>query len=184
MPHYLFLSVINSRGFHYDSKVSAWTDRERMAYDPVAKKFCIFLLHTQTVIFSVLVPLLQLDDKVNRLGVLHALHTEQGLYINDADAPQFDKMLGDVRGASNQGIIADPAYLHHVIRHQTVSPLNQFQGSLALADAAFSHNQHTFTEYIRTPWILIQGASFTLSQRMISAIRAEVVLSDTRQGTP
>ena len=68
-----------------------------MAYDPVAKKFCIFLLHTQTVIFSVLVPLLQLDDKVNRLGVLHAFHTEQGLHINDSDAAQFDKMAGDIR---------------------------------------------------------------------------------------
>ena len=57
-------------------------------------------------------------------------------------------MLGDVRSASNQGVIADPAYLHHVIRHQTVSPLNQFQGSLALADAALAHNQHALAEYV------------------------------------
>ena len=35
-----------------------------------------------------------------------------------------------------------------------------------------------------TPWILIHGASFTFNQRITSAIREEVVLSETRHGTP
>ena len=51
-------------------------------------------------------------------------------------------MLRDVRCGTDQGIVTDLAKLHHVIRHQTVSTLDQFQSGLRLTDTALPRDQH------------------------------------------
>ena len=57
-------------------------------------------------------------------------------------------MPRDLGRGPHQRIVADLVDLHHIIRHQAVSPLNQLQGRFALADAAFPHNQQPFAVYI------------------------------------
>ena len=109
----------------------------------VSKELRVLLLKTHAVVFSVFIPLFHLDDKINGLSVLNALDTEQGLHVDDADAAKLDKMPGDVRRASHQGIVADTADLHHVIADETVASLDQLQSSLALANAALAHDQNT-----------------------------------------
>ena len=47
-----------------------------------------------------LVPFLQLDDQIDAGRILDTLHAEEGLDIDDADAPQFDEMPGDLRSSN------------------------------------------------------------------------------------
>ena len=119
-----------------------------MTYHLVAQEFCILLLQAQAVVILILVPVLQLNHHIDLLGLLHALDAEQGLHIHDADAAQLDEMLRDLRRASHQRVVADLVDLHHIVRHQTVSALNQLQSRLALSDAALAHDQHALTVHI------------------------------------
>ena len=57
-------------------------------------------------------------------------------------------MPGDIRCGSHQFHITDFADLHHIVTYQTMSTLDQFQRSLALTDAALTHDQDTFAVYI------------------------------------
>ena len=64
---HLFLSVIDSGRFANNCKVSARTNRNVVADDLVAQIFRIFLFQSETVVFSVLVPLFQTDYEVDIL---------------------------------------------------------------------------------------------------------------------
>ena len=63
-----------------------------MAYDLVSKILCILLMKSQTVVLLVSVPLFQLDNKIDRLGILNALNTKQGLYINNTNTTKLNKV--------------------------------------------------------------------------------------------
>ena len=114
----------------------------------VAEKFRVLVLQPEAVVFLVLVPVLQVDDHVDGLGVFHALDAEQGLHINDADSPQLDEMPRDARCRPDQGVVTDLADFNDIVRDQPVAPLDQFQRGLALADSALSGDQHAFAVYI------------------------------------
>ena len=93
-------------------------------------------------------------------------------------------MLGNIRRASHQSLIADLADLHNIICYQTMSSLDQLQRRLALSDSALAHNQNALAEYIDQH--AVDGdhrASWTFSQRMISAMKTEVDLSTAKAGT-
>ena len=119
-----------------------------MAHHLVAQKFRILVLQAKAVVLLLLAPVLQFDHHVDGLGILHALHAKQGFHIDDPDAAQLDKVLGDVRSAADQSVVADLADLHHVVGDQTVAALDQLQGRLALADAALAHDQHALAEHV------------------------------------
>ena len=114
-----------------------------MAYNLVSKILWIFLMKSQTVVFLISVPLLKLDNKIDRLGILNTLDTEQCFYIDDTDASKFDKMTCDIRCRTYQCLITDLADLHNIIRHQTMASLNQLQSSLALTDTALTCDQNS-----------------------------------------
>jgi hypothetical protein len=67
----------------------------------ISQKFRIFFFESETVIFTVLVPFLELDDQIDLLRILHMLNTVKGFDVNDSDAPQFNEMSGDVRCGSD-----------------------------------------------------------------------------------
>ena len=119
-----------------------------MADHLVAQKLRILLLQAQTVIFFILIPVLQLDDQVDGLGLFYALHTEQCLHIDDTDAPQLDEMSRDLRGRADELCLVDPADLHHIIGNQTVAPLDEFQRRLALTDTALTHDKDALAVYV------------------------------------
>ena len=97
-----------------------------------------------TVVFFIFIPLFQLDDKIDGLGILNTLDTEQGLHIDDTDAAKLDKMPGDIRRSIPPGssslTLAD---LHHIITDKTMASLDQLQSSLALTDTALTCDQNT-----------------------------------------
>ena len=68
-----------------------------MTYHLVAKILDIFLLKSQAVVLRLLAPVLQLDDQIDLLLFLNALDTIQGLYVDDTDASQLDKVSCDLR---------------------------------------------------------------------------------------
>src|SRR5699024_3643501 len=113
-----------------------------MAHNLIPQEFSVLFLEAETVILPLFVPLLEFDNQVNRLRILHALDTEQRLDIDYADAAQLDKVARNIRRGSHQRNIADFADLHHVIADQTVSSLDQLQSSLTLSDTALAHYQY------------------------------------------
>ena len=151
-----------------------------MAHDLVSKVFGVFFMQTETVIFFVAVPLFQFDDKVYRLGILDTLNTEQRFDIDDTDASKLDKMPRDVRRRSDQSDVTYFTKFYNIITYQTMPTLDQLQCSLTLADAALSCDQDPLTIDIYQN--SVDGNTWC-SQRMISAIRLEVVLSVTNVGT-
>ena len=96
VTHFL-LSVVNRCCLTDDCKISSRTDWDGMADNIIAQNFCIFFLQPQTVIFLILLPVFQFDNKINGLLLFDTFYTEQCLYINDPDTPQFNKVTGDVR---------------------------------------------------------------------------------------
>ena len=65
----------------YTHLITSRTDGDGVADHLVAQKFRVLVFQAQSVVLLILAPVLQLDDHVNGLGILNALHTEQGLYI-------------------------------------------------------------------------------------------------------
>src|SRR5699024_1468083 len=124
---HLFLSVVYRRRFHDDRQIPSRTDRDAVAYDLVSEEFRILLLQPQTVVLFVPAPVFQRNDQIDILGLSDALHTEHGSYVHDADASQLDEVLCDIRCSSDQRFITYLADLYHVIRHKTVSSLDQLQ---------------------------------------------------------
>ena len=119
-----------------------------MADHPIPQILRIFLFQPQPVILLILIPLFQPDDKIYILRIPHAGNTKQRFNIHNTDTPQFYKMLRNIRRGTYQRLIADLAYLHHIIRHKAMPPLNKFQCCLRLSDTAFPRNQHPFAEHV------------------------------------
>ena len=82
-------------------------------------------MKSQTVIFLISVPLLKLDNKVDGLGILNTLYTEQCFYIDDTDTTKLNKMTCDIRRRSYQRYIADLTDLNNIITDKTVATLDR-----------------------------------------------------------
>ena len=91
-----------------------------MADHLIAEKFRILIFHSQSVIFFLSIPLLQLNHHVNRLRIFYALNTKQSLYINDTYSAKFNKMPGDIRRGTNNRLITDTADLNHIVADKAV----------------------------------------------------------------
>ena len=100
-------------------------------------------MKSQTVVFLISVPLLKLDNKIDRLGILNTLDTEQCFYIDDTDASKFDKMTCDIRCRTYQCHITDLTDLDNIITDKTMASLDQLQSSLALTDTALTCDQNS-----------------------------------------
>ena len=118
---HLFLSVVNSCRFANNCQVSAGTDRNVVADNLVAQIFRIFLFQSETVVFSVLVPLFQTDYEVDILCLADTRSTEQRLDVHNTNTAQLDKVLCDIRCSSDQCFLTDLADLYNIVRYQTVS---------------------------------------------------------------
>ena len=57
-------------------------------------------------------------------------------------------MTCDVRRTADEGIIRYLAELNDVIRHETVSTLDELERGLRLTDTGIAHDQHTLAVYI------------------------------------
>ena len=119
-----------------------------MADHLIAQELRILVFHAQAVVFLALIPLLQTDHHVDGLGILDALHAEQGLHVNDPDAAELNEIFGDIGSGAHQGLVAHLPDLHHVVAHQPVAPFDELQGRLALSDAAFPRNENALTEHV------------------------------------
>ena len=119
-----------------------------MADNLVSKELNILFFQAQTVVFFLFVPLLELDDKIDGLGIFYALDTKQCLDVDDTDTAQLDKVTRDIRCRSDQRNVADTADFNHIITDETMASFDQLQCSLALSDSALAHDQNALAEYI------------------------------------
>ena len=72
---HLFLTVIDRRRLYDDCQVTSWTDRNVVADHFISKEFRVLVFKTEAVIFLILIPLFELDDQVDRQGLLDALES-------------------------------------------------------------------------------------------------------------
>ena len=114
----------------------------------VAQIFRIFLFQSETVVFSVLVPLFQTDYEVDILCLADTRSTEQRLDVHNTNTAQLDKVLCDIRCSSDQCFLTDLADLYNIVRYQTVSSLNQLKRRLGFTDSALACNQDAFAIYV------------------------------------
>ena len=119
-----------------------------MADNLVAQIFRIFLFQSETVVFSVLVPLFQTDYEVDILCLADTRSTEQRLDVHNTNTAQLDKVLCDIRCSSDQCFLTDLADLYNIVRYQTVSSLNQLKRRLGFTDSALACNQDAFAIYV------------------------------------
>src|SRR5699024_63033 len=109
---HFFGAKVYRGGLHDDSQIAARTDRNGVADHCIAEELDIVLLQTEAVVIRLSVPVLHADDHVDAGVQHHTLHAEQALYIHDTDTTKLDKMSRDVRGSSDQRIVADLPDLH------------------------------------------------------------------------
>ena len=64
--------------------------------------------------------------------------------VDDANAAQLHIVADDLRRGTDQHVFTDELDLHRVVGNQTVTALNEFEGCLALADAAVAHQKDAF----------------------------------------
>ena len=79
---HLLLTVIDCCSLYDDGQVPARTDRQGMADYLIAQEFCVLLGQAQAVVFLILIPVFQLNDHVDGLRLLDALHTEPVSYTH------------------------------------------------------------------------------------------------------
>lgn len=99
-----------------------------MADNFVSEEFRILVLEAETIVFLIFIPFFELNDHIDGLGIFYTLDTEQGLYVNNTDPANFDEISCDIRGGTDESLIADLANLHNVITYETVSTLDELQG--------------------------------------------------------
>ena len=67
------------------AEVTSGPDGDIVAYDLIAQVFGTVFLQSQTVIFLILIPVLQTDDQIHLLGIPDGGCTEKSLYIHNTD---------------------------------------------------------------------------------------------------
>ena len=85
-----------------------------MAHNFIAEELRILLLKTEAVILIILLPVFQLDDEVDLLLFLDALHAEERLDIDDSDTAKFNEISRDVWRRADQRVLVDLADLDHI----------------------------------------------------------------------
>ena len=101
----------------------------------------LLLIKAQAVVLLVLLPRVETDHQVEVLPLAHGGHTVEVLDVDDPDPTQLHVVPADLGTGAVQKR-SDPANRHRVVGDETVPAKNEFQGGLALADPAFSQNQH------------------------------------------
>ena len=74
---HLLLSVVYSRRLNYDRDISSRSDRYIVTYHLISQELHIIVLKSESVVFCIFAPLLQVDDKIDILIYLNALNTKQ-----------------------------------------------------------------------------------------------------------
>ena len=89
-----------------------------MAHNLIAKIFYVFFLKSKSVILSVLVPVLKLDNHIYFLSFLNTFNTEKCLDINNTNASKLYKILGNSRCASNQSLVTDLSDFNRIVSYK------------------------------------------------------------------
>ena len=119
-----------------------------MAHNLIAKIFYVFFLKSKSVILSVLVPVLKLDNHIYFLSFLNTFNTEKCLDINNTNASKLYKILGNSRCASNQSLVTDLSDFNRIVSYKTMSSFYKFKRGLALTNTRLTCDKYTYTIYI------------------------------------
>ena len=93
------------------------------------------LLDAEPVVLLLFVPLDELDDELDLLGVAHRRDTEQVLDVDDAEAANLHVVLDDLGAAAVDHVGRPLADLDDVVGDEAMAAQHQVERRLALADA-------------------------------------------------
>ena len=96
ITHFL-LTVVHSRNFKDNSKVSARLYRNGKARYLDAEDSSLLIVYAHSVVYLCAVPRLKLYDKVYLLADLYSTHTEQTSCVDDTDTSQFEEVTDIIR---------------------------------------------------------------------------------------
>ena len=140
---HLLLAAVHGRGLTDDREIPPRANRERVADHAHTENFRVLILHAEAVVVLGLIPVLKFNHEVHGLHIFHALCAEQRAHVDDADAAELDKVLGNRRCPSDQSDLRDFPELDHIVRNQTVAAPDEFQCRLTFSDTGISHNENT-----------------------------------------
>ena len=93
----------------------------------------VFSLSTpHAVVNLVLIPLLEIDHKVDLLGHFDRTDTEYTAGVYDSDTSKLDKMTDVIGRRTDQSLGRYTAYFHSVVGDETVAALYKLNGGFAL----------------------------------------------------
>src|SRR5207253_2543046 len=94
------------------------------------------------------VPIHQLDDDLDALLLPNGADAEHRWHVHETDAANFHVVALQLVTTSEQHFGAATRHHHHVVRHQAVSPLDEIEHALGLADAAPTKEEQAHAEHV------------------------------------
>lgn len=119
------LSAFHSRYLDYYSQISSGLNGNGICRYLKSEDICRLLLETEPVINLILIPVLELDDKIYLFAFLYGTDTEYTPYIDDAYAAKLHIMLDYLRRGADERFLRNTLYFHGVICDETMTALYQ-----------------------------------------------------------
>ncbi|VBB38953.1 hypothetical protein TRIP_E160177 [uncultured Spirochaetota bacterium] len=146
IPHF-FKPLVHGGGFDDDGYIASRFYRNLQHGNLHSQNIRGELVHADPVVDLVGVPVLQLANQLNLLFIPYRAHSVQMGDIDDAQTADFHVVTDNLIGAlAHQNRTIDAADLHHIVRHQAVTPLDQLQGGLALAHPRIADQEDSDAE--------------------------------------
>src|SRR3954462_194001 len=105
------------------------------------KDSCGFHVDTDALHHCVLIPLLQLNDHFDALLLADSANTEDRLNVDETHPTDFHVVTLHLVTAPDENIVAALAGDYKVVGNQAMSPLDEIENALRLADAALARKE-------------------------------------------
>jgi hypothetical protein len=138
--------LVTGGDFHENREVASRRDGHPNHRHANAERFVIGHVEAEAIVFTRRIPTLQLDDELDPLRSPRGRDAEQVLHVDQAEAPDLHVMPRQFRAGANQECFGPRAQFHRIVRHEAMAANNQIERALALADPAFTDDQHAQTE--------------------------------------
>ena len=139
---HLALTVVHGGNLQDHGQVTAGGDGDGVGGDLHAQDVHILGLRADAVVGLPGIPVDDVHHQVDLIFQLDGAHAEELGHIQETDATKLHIVLEHGQGPANQAGAGDLLDLHAVVGDEAVAAFEELDGGLALADAAFAHDEH------------------------------------------
>src|SRR5882757_5299455 len=127
--------VIHRDDFANDREVLAGVERHRHQRQRHVEQLRVLLIEPGAVVLARVVPIFELHHHFDALLLAHRADAEQLFDVDQSDAANLHVMPRNLVPAPDQHVVAAAREVHDVVRDEPVTPLDQVEHALALADS-------------------------------------------------